>query len=117
MESRDQRATFLVEHYRPDVGVEELRRCVLSLRASVRDLERHGKPVRFLCSVVVPDDESFLVLIEAASPQIVQEACARASIASDRISIAIAETADPLTTHPVNTSNSAPTEPERNTRC
>jgi len=129
MESREHFSTFLVEQYRPGVDVEHLGRCVASLQTALRDLERHGTPVHFLCSVIVPGDESILVVVDAASEQLVQDAYVSAGMAYDRISVAIAETAGNPTTprephvadvvrvdsvaH-VNPSISTPPESERN---
>ena len=79
-EARD---TYLVEHYRPGLQVEELRH----LAARVRDAMR--EPVRFVRSTIVPGDESVLCLLEAPSEQLVREAYARAGITFERISAAI----------------------------
>jgi hypothetical protein len=116
VESQEPRSTFLVEQYRPDDGRAQLEHCLASLRAALRDLERQGEPVRFVCSVAVPDDESCLFVMEAASLALVQQTCARASIAPNRISIAVAETAGFPISH-LKQTTSAHQEPERNTRC
>ena len=85
------RQAFLVEHYRPGLDVEALRRWVARVRATVAELEREGKPVRFLRSTIVPRDESFLCVIEAASEQLIREAYARAGIPFERISPALTD--------------------------
>ena len=72
--------------------------------------------MRFVCSVAVPDDESYLFVMEAGSLALVHETCARASIAPNRISTAVAETAGfPISR--LQQTSSAHQEPERNTRC
>ena len=61
------------------------------MRATVAELEREGKPVRFLRPTIVPRDESFLCVIEAASEQLIREAYARAGIPFERISPALTD--------------------------
>jgi hypothetical protein len=68
--------THLVEHYRPGLDAEELRRSVSRVRDTVAEIEREGKPIRQLRSTIVPVDESFLCVIEAASEGLVREAYA-----------------------------------------
>jgi Protein of unknown function (DUF4242) len=85
----ESRATYLVEHYRPGLQLEELDHAVVRVRDAVSDLEREGKRVRFRRSTIVPADESFLCVIEAASEELVREAYARGGIPFERISNAI----------------------------
>jgi len=85
------RQTYLVEHYRPGLDVEQLRRSVSRLRDTARAMEREGKAVRCVRSTIVPGDESFLCVFEATSEELVREAYARAGIPFERISTAIAE--------------------------
>jgi hypothetical protein len=82
---------YLVEHYRPGLSVERLRQWVALVRDSAAEMEREGEPVRVLRSTIVPADESLLCVVEAASEQGVREAYARAGIAFERISAAIAD--------------------------
>jgi hypothetical protein len=85
------REAFLVEHYWPGLDADALRRCVARVRATVAELERQRKPMRFLGSTIVPSDESFLCVIEAASEQLIREAYARAGIPFERISPALTD--------------------------
>lgn len=85
------RQTYLVEHYRPGLDVADLGRCAARVRHTFGELEREGKPVRFLRSTIVPGDEWFLCVLEAASEQLVRDAYAGAAIPFERISSAIAE--------------------------
>ena len=85
------RQAFLVEHYRPGLDAEALRRWVARVRATVAELDRKGKPMRVLRSTIVPRDESFLCVIEAASEQLIREAYARAGIPFERISPALTD--------------------------
>jgi Protein of unknown function (DUF4242) len=54
-------------------------------------MEREGKEVRYLRSTIVPVDESFTCVFEAATEELVREAYARAGIPFERISRAIAD--------------------------
>jgi len=83
--------TYLVEHYRPGARVEELRRSAELLRNTAGEMEREGRQVRLLRSTIVPIDESFLCVFDAASEGLVREAYARAGIPFERISRAIAD--------------------------
>ena len=100
--------TFLVEHYRPGLNAEELGRCVGRVRDAVSDLQGEGKPLRFLRSTIIPRDESFLCVLEAASEQLIRTAYARAGIPFERISTAITDEA--------SFSSSTPRESERKSR-
>ena len=59
------------------------------MRDTTGEMEREGKPVRYLRSTVVPTDESLLCTFEAASEQLVREAYARAGIPFERITAVI----------------------------
>src|SRR5215470_12589132 len=80
---------FLVEHYRPGRDVAQLSRSVARIRAVVAEREKAGGPVRYLGATIVPNDESFFCLIEAASEEVVCDAYGRADIPFERISAAI----------------------------
>ena len=96
------RQTYLVEHYRPGLTVEDLRRWAERVRDSAGELEREGKDVRYIRSAVVPADESLLCVLEAASEGLVREIYARAGIPFERVSALIAEgTPGWLVTFPV----------------
>ncbi len=82
--------TYLVEHYRPGLPLEDLRRAAGVIRAAVSAMEREGSPVRYLRSTIVPQDEAFLSVFQAASEELVREAYERAGVCFDRISRAIA---------------------------
>jgi hypothetical protein len=48
-------------------------------------LTRHGRPVRLLCSVFVPEDETGLYLFEAQFPEVVVEVAARCGLRFERL--------------------------------
>jgi hypothetical protein len=85
------RQTYLVEHYRPGLAVEGLRQWAARVRDAALAMERDGKSVRYVRSMIVPGDESLLCLLEAATEQLVHELYARAGIPFERIQPAIAD--------------------------
>jgi hypothetical protein len=87
----DPRQTYLVENYHPGLGAEELRQIVSRISDAVAEMARAGKAIRYMRSVIVPADESFLCAIEAASEKLAREAYARAGVSFDRISPALLE--------------------------
>ena len=86
---REPRKTFLVEHYRPGRDVAQLSSSIALIRAVVAEMERAGEPVRYLSATIMPGDESFFCLIEAASEEVVTDAYERADVPFERISTAI----------------------------
>jgi Protein of unknown function (DUF4242) len=85
------RHTYLVEHYRPGFPAEGLRDWASRVREAVERLEGEGKPVRYVRSTIVPADESFLSIVEAASEDLVRDAYRQAGIPFERISCVIPE--------------------------
>ena len=65
-----ERRTYLVEHYRPGMRVEELRRSAARVRDMVARMEQEGRQVELVSSTVVPRDEYFLSVLSAASEQL-----------------------------------------------
>ena len=86
------RQIYLVEHYRSDVQLGELERAASQLRDAVVEMESEGKPVSFLTTTIIPEDEFYLSVIEAASETLVREAHVRAGVPFERISLAITVT-------------------------
>lgn len=80
-----QLATFLVEHYWPDIEVETFQASAERLRASAADLAASGVKIRFLHSTLVLDDEAAYCVFEAESRAAVEEAYARAGVGFDRL--------------------------------
>ncbi len=87
----DPHQTYLVENYHPGLGAKELRQIVSRIRDAVAEMNQDGKAIRYLRSTIVPDDESFLCVIEAASEELALEAYTRAGIPFERISPALLE--------------------------
>ncbi len=86
---REPQRVFLVEHYRPGRDLAHLTGSIARLREAVAEMERAGEPVRYVSATIVPSDESFLCLIEAASESAVADVYGRAEIPFERISAAI----------------------------
>jgi hypothetical protein len=87
----DLRQTYLVENYHPGLGADELRQIVSRVGDAVAEMNQDGKAIRYMRSTIVPDDESFLCVIEAASEELAREAYTRAGIPFERISPALLE--------------------------
>jgi hypothetical protein len=83
------RQSFFVEHYLPGRIVEQLTQAAERLRATLAEMQADGLPVAYVRSTIVPADEAFVCVIEAASEELVRDAYARAGISFDRISAAI----------------------------
>ncbi len=62
-----------------------------SARVGAEELAREGTPVRFVRSILVPDDETCLLLYEAASADAVHAAAQRAEMPFERVSQAFAD--------------------------
>jgi len=86
---RETRKTFLVEHYRPGRDVAQLSSSIARIRAVAAEMEQAGEPVRYLSATIMPGDESFFCLIEAASEEVVSGVYERADLPFERISTAI----------------------------
>ena len=85
-------AEFLVETYASRNAGAEVEQGAERARAAAAQLTLEGKPVRFLRSIFVPEDETCFYLFEAASLEAVREAAQRAALSFDRIAEAFAET-------------------------
>ena len=83
------RRTYVVDHYRPGLGPDELRHLAERVRDAVAGLANEGKADRWIDSTVVPEDEYFQSVLEASSKGLVREVHARAGVTFERMSIAI----------------------------
>ena len=61
-------------------------------RLAAQELTDEGKPVRYVSSVFVPEDETCFFLYQACSADAVREAARRAALPFERVSAAVAET-------------------------
>jgi Protein of unknown function (DUF4242) len=83
------RQAYLVEHYRPGLDVPQLTSAVARVRETVVELEHTGEPIHYVGSTIVPSDESFYCVIEAATEEGVRGAYVSAGVPFERISAAI----------------------------
>jgi hypothetical protein len=81
---------FLVERYLPGADAVALDALRTRLEASTEIMRAAGRPVAWLQSVVVLDDDTCLCLFRAASQELVAEANARAAADWERISPVLA---------------------------
>lgn len=73
-------ARFTVELHQPDGGWAGLQRATSSARQAAAELRAEGRPVRFLRSIFVPEDDACFFLYEGDGRAIVQEAAVRAGL-------------------------------------
>ena len=83
------RQAYLVEHYRPGLDVSQLTNAIARVRETVVEMEHTGAPINYVSSTIVPGDESFYCVIQAATEENVRDAYARAGIPFERMSAAI----------------------------
>lgn len=81
--------TYLVEHYQAGADVDELTRSASRVREAVAQMEREGRPVRYLSSTIVGADSYLASVLEALDEDVAGEAFRRAGIRFERISAAI----------------------------
>lgn len=73
---------FLVEAYSP---ARATRAETKAARSAATELSRTGKPVRYLRTIFVPEDQTCFHVFEARSVQAVREVAERAGLSPDRI--------------------------------
>jgi len=84
------RQTFLVEVYGPPrTRAESLRELAVRVRDASAALQLEGRAIAYVRSTIVPGDEYLLCVLEAMSEESVREACARAGLAQERISLVV----------------------------
>ena len=84
-------AQFLLELYVSRSDATAVERVAASARRAAQQLTREGKPVRYLRSIFVPEDETCFHLYEAASACVVKEAARRAALPFDRVTEAVVD--------------------------
>ena len=77
--------SYLVEVYVPRSGMRDAGGADPRARAAAEQLAREGLLLRYVRTTYVPDDETCFHVFEAASEEIVREACRRAAFGSPRI--------------------------------
>ena len=84
-------AEFVVELYVSRTDVAGVERGAERARLAAEQLTRAGTRVRYLRSIFVPQDETCLVLFEAASADAVRATARRAALPFDRVVEVVAE--------------------------
>jgi hypothetical protein len=80
---------FLVEWYRPEIGVESLDVNVAQLTEYAAAATAAGLPVHLLAMFAVPTDEIVLAIFASASEQTVAEVCRQADCPAQRVTPAV----------------------------
>ena len=81
-------ATFVVETYLSARSEVEPEATIARAIEAAAELVASGQPVRYLRSIFIPDDETCLLLFEAASSDALTALTERAGIDPDRIALA-----------------------------
>jgi Protein of unknown function (DUF4242) len=81
---------FLVELYVSRAAATSTDLRAERARRAAEELDGEGTAIRYLSSILVPDDETCFYLYEAGCADAVQEAARRAGLHYDRISEAVA---------------------------
>lgn len=76
---------YLVEAYLPRSHARDARAAGRDARAAAEELSREGRPVRYLRTTFLPNDETCFHVFESADKDAVSEVCRRAGIGSARI--------------------------------
>ena len=82
---------FLVEFYISRTDAAARGRSVRRARLAAEEQTRQGRPVRYLRSMYLPDDETCFVLYEAESAEAARRAAALAAIAFEQVSEVIGD--------------------------
>jgi len=75
--------SFVVEVYAPNLSRADLADLAARAEAAARDMEREGVRVRYLRSVLVPDDETCFHHFEGPTIDAIRRASKRAGLLSD----------------------------------
>ncbi len=82
-------ADFLAEVYTPRLDGAALARLVAGLKAAAEAMSADGFRVRYLRSILVPEDETCFHLFEAESAEAIYEAGRHAGLTFDRVAAAV----------------------------
>lgn len=80
---------FLLEAFCPRNAFQLNPRRAYEVQFVADQLTREGKPVRFVRSILVPEDETCFYLFEAPSVEAVHEAAERAGLQVERVTEAV----------------------------
>lgn len=80
-------ASFLVEAYTPAAAT--IAEIEVRVHTAAEEVAQTGRPIRYLRSIFVPEDETCFHLFDAACAETVREAAERARLAPQRIVAAL----------------------------
>jgi hypothetical protein len=75
--------SFVVEVYAPNLSRADLADVAARAETAAREMEREGVPVRYLRSVLVPEDETCFHHFEGPTLDAIRRASQRAGLLSD----------------------------------
>ena len=87
-------AEFLVELYVSRADADGVEREEQRARQAAAALSAEGRPVRFVRSIFVPEDETCFLVVEADTAATVREAATRAAVQFERVLATAARTDD-----------------------
>jgi hypothetical protein len=102
-------AEFLLEFYVAQTNALAVERNEKRTRVAADELTREGSPVRFLRSIVIPEDETCFYLCEAASVDAVRQLAKRAGLPVGRVVEAVGTDAAGRSAKPRGTKSSRQT--------
>jgi hypothetical protein len=76
---------YIVECYVPKAKSDEFSAVRARARAAARAMTLEGTPVRYLRSILIPDDETCFHVFEGPSADVIGEVSRRAALTYDRI--------------------------------
>ncbi len=77
--------TYMAECFWPGVTDELVEDAALRARRAVAELKREGKPISYVGSILVPEDEVVFFQFEGPSADVVREASGRAELPIERV--------------------------------
>ena len=93
---------FIVEMYLPNANGVAAADAAVQARSAAEQLTREGTPVRYLCALFMPGDETCFHLFEALSAGAASLAATRAGLPIDRVApvVFIVNDTDPAESQP-----------------
>lgn len=77
--------SYLIETYIPRSHAQEAQAAGRRARAAAEELSREGIPIRYVRTTFLPEDETCFHLLEAASPDAIEEVSRRAELGRARV--------------------------------
>jgi Protein of unknown function (DUF4242) len=87
-------AEFVLEFYVSRTDTDAVARGAKNVRKAAEQLTQEGKPVEYVHSIFIPEDETCFHVYEAVSADAVREAARRAALPFDRVAEAVVDAAE-----------------------